>query len=108
MSSPSHPELLTLPLELIEHIARQITDKGDLSNMRMACKALDQPAAKELFSVVSISPSTEDSWNSINEHAVIRHMPRHAIINTQPNSEHHDPGVAQGPVWKLAKALRTL
>lgn len=57
--------------------------------MRMACKTLDKPAAKELFKFVYISPSEKDvgTWNSISEHDVIRHIPRHAIIHTQPDVE---------------------
>ncbi|KAF1922682.1 uncharacterized protein M421DRAFT_426609 [Didymella exigua CBS 183.55] len=89
MSSRPPAEFLTLPPELIEDVAKRISDRRSLSSMRMTCKALDQPASKELFKSVYISPAGEDvsTWNSISEHNVIRHIPRHVLIRTHSEEE---------------------
>jgi hypothetical protein len=91
MSSELSPHLLGLAPELIANVFKQVDDKSDLSNARLTCKSLDKYAVKELFKDVFVSPSEEDiiSWNKINQDDVIRQIPRHAIIHTQPDSEDH-------------------
>jgi hypothetical protein len=56
MSSPPALELLGLVTELVENVIKQISQKGDLSNVRLTCKILDKHAAKELFKDVIVSP----------------------------------------------------
>jgi hypothetical protein len=97
MSPPPGLELLRLAPELVENVIKQLSDKKDLSNVRLACKLLEQHAAKELFKNVYISPEEEhvNSWNSISQDDVIRRIPRHAIIHTQPDIEDHGLGMTR-------------
>jgi hypothetical protein len=97
MLSPPAPELLRLAPELVENVIKQVGHRRDLSNVRLACKTLDKHAAKELFKDVIISPSEEhvDSWNSISQDAIIRHIPRHAIIHTQTDIDDHGMGMSR-------------
>ncbi|KAK7190915.1 hypothetical protein DPSP01_009124 [Paraphaeosphaeria sporulosa] len=86
MSSQPRPELLGLAPELVQNVIKQVGDKGDLTNVRLSCKTLNKHATTELFKDVFVSPehSHISSWNSISQHDVLRHVPRHAIIHTQP------------------------
>lgn len=95
MASQFKPKFLRLAPELVENVIKQVSDRRDLSNARLACKALDKHAAKELFKDVYISPSEDHvtSWNSISQDNVIRRIPRHAIIHTQPDIEDHGMGM---------------
>jgi hypothetical protein len=97
MSPPTSPELLGLAPELVENVIKQVSDRRDLSNIRLACKALDEHAVKELFKDVYISPQEGHvtSWNSISHDDVVRQLPRHAIIHTQPDIEDHGLGVGR-------------
>lgn len=89
MSSQSCFELLRLAPEVVENIIRQVGDKTDLCNTRLACSTLNQHAIKELFKNVFISPHDRDisKWNSISQDDVIRHIPRHAIMHTHSDIE---------------------
>lgn len=49
-------KLLNLAPEVVEHVIKQVNEKRDLSNVRLACKELDKHAAKELFKDVFVSP----------------------------------------------------
>jgi hypothetical protein len=97
MTSPSGFELLNLAPELVENVIKQVSDRRDLSNLRLASKALDKHAAKELFKDVYISPSEEHvtTWNSISQEDVVRQLSRHAIIHTQPDIEDHGLGMSR-------------
>jgi hypothetical protein len=92
MSSPRGPKLLNFPQEIVAQVIQKVGDRRDLSNTRLACKTLDTHAAKELFKEIFISPSEEpvSTWNSVSQDDVIRRIPRHAIIHTQPDIENHD------------------
>jgi hypothetical protein len=94
MSPPTSPELLRLAPELVENVIKQVSNRRDLSNIRLACKALDEHAVKELFKDVYISPEEGHviTWNSIGHGDVVRQLPRHAIIHTQPDIEDHGLG----------------
>ena len=83
------PNLLSLAPEVVENVIKQVNDRRDLSNVRLACKDLDKHAVKELFKDVFVSPleAHVNTWNSISEDANIREIPRHAIIHTQSNVE---------------------
>jgi hypothetical protein len=91
MSSESELKLLDLAPEVVGHIVKHVEGKKDLASARLACKALDQHAAKELFNEVFVSMGGKDihMWNKISEDDVLRHMPRHAIIHTQKQIEHY-------------------
>ncbi|KAF2993163.1 hypothetical protein E8E13_000137 [Curvularia kusanoi] len=91
----SESELLRLAPELVENVIKQISDRKDLSEIRLTCKALDEVAANELFKDVFISPLEEHvtSWNSISQDDYVRHIPRNAIIHTQPDIEDHGLGM---------------
>jgi hypothetical protein len=91
MSPPPGLDLLRLAPELVANVVKQVSDRSDLSNVRLACKTLDKHAAKELFKDVYISPSEEHvtTWNSISQDDIIRQIPRHAIIHTHPDIEDH-------------------
>ncbi|KAL1873500.1 hypothetical protein Daus18300_003863 [Diaporthe australafricana] len=86
--------LLSLAPEVVEQVIKQVSDRRDLSNVRLACKELDKHAANELFKDVLLSPSEEhvNTWNEIIRDDRIRHLPRHAIIHTQPDIEDKDYG----------------
>ncbi|PSN60082.1 hypothetical protein BS50DRAFT_640494 [Corynespora cassiicola Philippines] len=86
--------LLNLPTEIVEHVVKQVDDRKDLSNARLACKTLDKHAAKELFKEVFISPEKEhvDKWTSTSRDDEIRLMARHAIIHTHSDIEDHGLG----------------
>lgn len=94
MPSQSRLELLGLAPEIVENVIKQVDERRDLSNARLACKTLDKYAAKELFKDVFVSPSDEhmSSWNSISQHDEIRQIPRHAIIHTHSDIEDHGLG----------------
>lgn len=94
MSSQADPQLLNLAPEIVENIIKQVRNKKDLSNVRLACKTLDKLAVTELFKDVFISPSDQDinPWNSISQNDIIRQMPRHVIIHTQPDVTDTDYG----------------
>jgi hypothetical protein len=100
MSLPPSFELLRLAPELVENVIKQVRDKGDLSNVRLACKTLEKRAAKELFKEVYISPSEAHvtSWNSVSQDDVLRRIPRHAIIHTHPDIEYHGMGMSREEV----------
>jgi hypothetical protein len=89
MSPPPGPQFLGLAPELVENVVEQVSDRKDLSNVRLACKSLDHHATKELFKDVYICPKEEHvtSWNKISQDDVLRRIPRHAIIHTQPDIE---------------------
>jgi hypothetical protein len=97
MSPPPSPEFLHLAPELVENVIKQLSDRRDLSNVRLASKSLDKHAAEELFREVYISPSEEHitSWDSISQDDVIRRIPRHAIIHTHPDIEDHGLGMTR-------------
>lgn len=97
MSPPPDSELLRLAPELVENVIKQVNDRRDLSKIRLTCKTLDKHAANELFRDVFISPSEDHvtSWNNISQNDVIRQIPRHAIIHTQPDIEDHGLGVSR-------------
>ncbi|KAK7738353.1 hypothetical protein SLS53_006164 [Cytospora paraplurivora] len=80
--------LLGLAPEIVQHIIKQ-APKEDLKNIRLANKALDKNAVRELFSDVFLSPAEEqiNTWVSIGQHDTIRRFPRHAVIHTQPDIE---------------------
>lgn len=86
--------LLGLAPEVVEQVIKQVSDRRDLSNARLACKELEKHAAKELFKDVFVSPSEEhvSTWNSISQDERIRQIPRHAIIHTQPDIEDNSYG----------------
>jgi hypothetical protein len=89
MSSQPSLELTHLAPELIENVVEQVSHKGDLSNIRLACKTLDKHAVKQLFKEVVLSPAERhlSAWTSISEDDVTRHLPRHAIIHTRSDIE---------------------
>lgn len=89
MSQGTDSELLRLAPELVENVIKQVGDRRDLSKIRLTCKTLDKLAANELFKDVFVSPLAEHvtSWNSISQDDAVRHIPRHAIIHTQPDIE---------------------
>jgi hypothetical protein len=86
------PKLLDLAPEIVENVIKQVGDRRDLSNVRLACKELDKHAAKELFKDVFVSPLEEhvSTWNSISQDNYLRQLPRLAIIYTQSNIEETD------------------
>ncbi|KAF9695228.1 hypothetical protein EKO04_006703 [Ascochyta lentis] len=86
--------LLSLPPEIVEYVIKQVNDRQHLSNARLVCKILDKHATKEIFKDVLVSPGQEhiSTWNSINQNDVLRWIPRHAIIHTQPNVDDSDGG----------------
>ncbi|KAI3394591.1 hypothetical protein diail_2514 [Diaporthe ilicicola] len=90
----SDRKLLSLAPEVVEHVIRQVSDRRDLSNARLACKELDKHAVKELFKDVFVSPSEEhvSTWTQVSQDEKIRQIPRHAIIHTQPDIEDHGFG----------------
>lgn len=94
MSSQPHPKLLGLAPELVENVIKQVDEKGALSNVRLTCKTLEKMAATELFKNVYINPehAHTSSWESIAQHEVLRQLPRHATIHTQPDIEDHGLG----------------
>ncbi|KAF2441552.1 hypothetical protein P171DRAFT_434212 [Karstenula rhodostoma CBS 690.94] len=94
MSSQPRPELLGLAPEMVENVIKQVSERRDLSNVRLACKTLERHAANELFRDVLISPLDQhiSSWNSISQQDDIRQIPRHAIIHTQSDIEDHGLG----------------
>ncbi|KAH6848701.1 hypothetical protein B0T12DRAFT_396089 [Alternaria alternata] len=100
MSSPHSFDILRLAPELVANVIKQVDNKKDLSHVRLACKALDDHAAKELFKEVYISPSEGHirSWNTISQDDVIRRMPRHAIIHTHPDIEDLGLGHTREPI----------
>ena len=55
----------------------------------MEWKTLDEPATKEVFQDVFISPLGEhvNTWTSISEDKIIRQIPRHAITHKKPSIE---------------------
>jgi hypothetical protein len=83
------PPFLNLAPELVENVLKQVHDKKDLSNTRLACRTLNKYAVKELFKDVFVSPSQEHIrlWKMFSQDDVIRQIPRHAIIHTQPDIE---------------------
>jgi len=85
MLSQLSPQLLDLASEIVENVVKQISDRRNLSNARLACKTLDKHATQGLFKDVFVYPSEEqmDFWNSISQDDVGRRIPRHAIIHTQ-------------------------
>ncbi|KAL1612108.1 hypothetical protein SLS60_000331 [Paraconiothyrium brasiliense] len=87
MSTP-RPHLLSLAPEIVEHIIKQVSEKNDLSNVRLVCKTLDRYALEELFKDVFVSPSKEhmSAWNSISQDD-IRRIPHYAIVQTRPYIE---------------------
>ncbi|KAK2597287.1 hypothetical protein N8I77_013147 [Diaporthe amygdali] len=87
-------KLLNLAPEVVEHVIKQVNEKRDLSNVRLACKELDKHAAKELFKDVFVSPSEEhvSTWNSISQDEKVRQIPRHAIIHTHSDTEDSHAG----------------
>jgi hypothetical protein len=89
MSQKTDSELLRLAPELVENVIKQVSDRRDLSKIRLTCKTLDKLAANELFKDVFVSPLAEHvtSWNSISQDDAVRQIPRHAIIHTQPDIE---------------------
>jgi hypothetical protein len=90
MLSHSTPQLLDLAPELVENVIKQVGNWRDLSNLRLASKALDEHAAKELFRDVYLSPEEIDNWSNIASSDTVRRLPRHAIIHTQPDIEDDD------------------
>ncbi|OAK99957.1 hypothetical protein IQ06DRAFT_294335 [Phaeosphaeriaceae sp. SRC1lsM3a] len=94
MSEQPDSELLRLAPELVENVIKQLNDRRDLSKIRLTCKSLDKLAANELFKDVFVSPDEEhiNSWGSISQDDVVRRIPRHAIIHTQPDIEDHGMG----------------
>lgn len=94
MSPPPEPELLRLAPELIDNVIKQISDRRDLSKIRLACKSLDKHAVNELFKDILVSPlkGHVDTWRSVSQNEAIRQLPRHAVIQTQPDIENHGMG----------------
>ncbi|KAI1559652.1 F-box domain-containing protein, partial [Pyrenophora tritici-repentis] len=88
------PQLLGPASEIVENVVKQISDRRDLSNARLACKTLEKHAAQGLFKDVFVSQSEEqmDSWNSISQDDVIRRIPCHAIIHTHSDIDDHGYG----------------
>lgn len=87
--------LINLAPEVVENIVKQIGDRSDLSNTRLACKDLNKHASKELFSSVLLSPSEDriSAWNSISGDSILKQIPRRAIINTRSDmDEDGNPG----------------
>ncbi|KAG9188103.1 hypothetical protein G6011_02026 [Alternaria panax] len=81
MSSPPGFELLRPAPELVANVVKQVSGRRGLSHIRLACKALNEHVAKELFKDV--------------QDDVIRRMPRHAIIHTRPDIEDHGLGMTR-------------
>lgn len=52
-------KLFDLAPEVMEYVIKQVSDKTDLSNARLACKALDRYATKEFFKDIMLSPTAE-------------------------------------------------
>jgi len=92
MSSEPSLEFTRLAPELVENVVAQVSDKGDLSNIRLACKTLDKHAVKQLFKEVILSPAERhvSAWNSVSEDDVTRQFPRHAVIHTRSDVENWD------------------
>ena len=55
----------------------------------MELETLEEPATKEVFQDVFISPLGEhvNTWTSISEDKIIRQIARHATIHTEPSIE---------------------
>ena len=92
-TTESGMNLLGLAPELVQQVIK-CAHRRDLPNLRLANKELDKLAARELFRDVFVSPSAEhiDTWTSISRHEVLRRLPRHAVIHTQPDTESVDGG----------------
>jgi hypothetical protein len=97
MSSPLSPSLLGLAPELVANVFKQLNDKSDLSNARLTCKIVDKYAVKELFKDVFVSPSEEHiiAWNKVSQDDVIRQIPRHVVIHTQPEIDDDEMEMSQ-------------
>lgn len=116
MSPPPSSEFLHLAPELVENVIKQLSGKQDLSNVRLSCKSLEEHAVKELFREVYISPKENHivTWNTISKDDVIRRIPRHAIIHTDPDIEYDGyrgrgpPEVDEDDVPIFDKALASL
>jgi hypothetical protein len=87
-------KLLSLAPEKVEQIIKQVSSRRDLPNASLACKTLDEHAARELFKDVLISPWEEhiETWNNISRDHMIRYIPRHAIVHTQSDIENRGLG----------------
>lgn len=100
MSTPPSPKLLHLAPELVENVIKQLSERRDLSNVRLTCKSLDRHAVKELFKDIYVSPQKNHmiTCNTISKHDAIRQIPRHAIIHTHPNSDYLGYGTRDNSV----------
>lgn len=85
-------QLLSLPTEIVEHVIEQVSEKTDLSNIRLTCSTLDKYAANELFKDVFVTPAEEhvNAWNNTSQHNAIRRIPCHTTIQSQPDFEDDD------------------
>lgn len=92
-AAESGVNLLDLAPELVQHIVK-CANWTDLPNLRLANKELSGHAARELFRNVFVSPAEKHiaTWTSIGKHDVLRRLPRHAFIHTQPDTESSDGG----------------
>ncbi|KAJ4335895.1 hypothetical protein N0V95_008769 [Ascochyta clinopodiicola] len=94
MSSQSASILLSLPPEIVENVIKQVSNKQDLFIARTGLQDIKQARCKDVF----VSPGQDhiSNWNTISQDDIIRRIPRHAIIHTQPNAGDSDGSEREG------------
>ncbi|KAF1913417.1 hypothetical protein BDU57DRAFT_532444 [Ampelomyces quisqualis] len=107
----SSPSLLSLaPESVANNVFKQVNDKKDVSNSRLACSTLEMSAVKELFKEVFVSPLEEHilSWKSIGQDDVTdEDAKQFDAVSRFPASDSLEIGFTPDRKAKVGKPLTT-